>query len=229
MKVLVIEDTDDVRELIRLVLSEDGYVVDVAATATDGCLSAQVNEYDGIVLDVMLPDRSGIDVARQLRREGRTTPILMLTAQREKADIVRGLDAGADDYLVKPFAVEELKARVRALVRRGGAVRDDQLTFGNVVLNRVTREVLVRGVRIDVTMKELLLLEYLLLHAEAVVTRSQVLERVWERSRDPDSNVIDALIARLRAKLTRGSSDARILTVRGFGFRLTREPPALTQ
>lgn len=229
MKVLVIEDTDDVRELIRLVLSEDGYVVDVAATATDGCLSAQVNEYDGIVLDVMLPDRSGIDVARQLRREGRTTPILMLTAQREKADIVRGLDAGADDYLVKPFAVEELKARVRALVRRGGAVRDDQLTFGNVVLNRVTREVLVRGVRIDVTMKELLLLEYLLLHAEAVVTRSQVLERVWERSRDPDSNVIDALIARLRAKLTRGSADARILTVRGFGFRLTREPPALTQ
>ncbi|MFL5580423.1 MAG: winged helix-turn-helix domain-containing protein, partial [Gemmatimonadaceae bacterium] len=151
----------------------------------------------------------------------RTTPILMLTAQRETSDVVRGLDAGADDYLPKPFAVEELKARVRALTRRGGAARTDQVAVGNLVLNRQTKQVLVNGQRAGLTPKEYALLEDLVLHADEVVTRTQVLERVWERDRDPDSNVIDALVARLRAKLKELDATARIETVRGFGFMLT--------
>ena len=223
MKLLVIEDTDDVREVLRFALAEEGHIVDVASTGTDGHLLAMTNEYDGIVLDVLLPDRNGLDVARQLRRDGRATPILMLTAQRETGDVVRGLDAGADDYLTKPFSVEELKARVRALVRRsGGPLRSDQLAHGNVVVNRATKQVLVGGERTPLTPKEYALLELLLLHAEEVVTRTQVLEQVWERTRDPDSNVVDALVARLRARLRDHGATARVATVRGFGFMLSR-------
>jgi DNA-binding response OmpR family regulator len=221
VRLLVVEDTLDIAHVVRFALVEEGYAVDLAHTATDGLLMAQTQEYDGIVLDLLLPDRSGMDVARQLRREGRTTPILMLTAQRETSDVVRGLDAGADDYLPKPFAVEELKARVRALTRRGGAARTDQVAVGNLVLNRQTKQVLVNGQRAGLTPKEYALLEDLVLHADEVVTRTQVLERVWERDRDPDSNVIDALVARLRAQLKELDATARIETVRGFGFMLT--------
>lgn len=220
MRILVIEDTPDIAALLRIALEEEGYAVDTARTATDGLFLAQVNEYDGMVLDVMLPDGNGLDIARRLRADGRSTPILMLTAQGQKADIVRGLDSGADDYLVKPFSVDELKARLRALVRRGGAVRTEQLACGNVVLNRLTRQVLVGGQRISLTVKELGLLEMLLLSAGQPVTRTQVLEKVWERQRDPDSNVIDVLVARLRAKLRDAGATAKISTARGFGFVL---------
>lgn len=220
MRILVIEDTADIAALLRIALEEEGYAVDSARTATDGLFLAQVNEYDGMVLDVMLPDGNGLDIARRLRADGRSTPILMLTAQGQKADIVRGLDSGADDYLVKPFSVDELKARLRALVRRGGAVRTEQLACGNVVLNRLTRQVLVGGQRISLTVKELGLLEMLLLSAGQPVTRTQVLEKVWERQRDPDSNVIDVLVARLRAKLRDAGATAKISTARGFGFVL---------
>lgn len=218
MRLLVIEDTPDIAALLRIALEEEGYAVDSADTATEGIMLAQVNEYDGMVLDVMLPDGSGLEIARRLRKEGRTTPILMLTAQGQKSDIVRGLDAGADDYLVKPFSIDELKARLRALVRRGGAVRTEQLSCGNVVLNRLTRQLLVGGKKLSLTQKELALLEMLLLSAGQPVTRTQVLEHVWERDRDPDSNVIDVLVARLRAKLRDTQATAKISTARGFGF-----------
>jgi DNA-binding response OmpR family regulator len=226
MRLLVVEDTPDIAHVVRFALSEEGYAVDVAHTATDGLLAAQTQEYDGIVLDVLLPDRNGVEVVRQLRREGRATPVLMLTAQRETSDVIRGLDAGADDYLAKPFSVDELKARVRALTRRGGAARTEQVACGNVVLNRTTKQVLVAGQRTTLTPKEYALLEHLVLHADEVVTRTQVLERVWERDRDPDSNVIDALVARLRAKLKELGATARIETVRGFGFMLTADGAA---
>ena len=229
MRLLVIEDTKDILTLIRIALEEEGYAVDTAATATEGILLAQVNEYDGMVLDVMLPDGNGLDIARRLRSEGKATPILMLTAQGQKTDIVRGLDAGADDYLVKPFSVDELKARVRALVRRGGATRTEQLSCGNVVLNRLTRQLLVGGRRLSLTQKELALLEMLLLHVGQPVTRTQVLEKVWERDRDPDSNVIDVLVARLRAKLREAAATAKIATSRGFGFVMEEQQEAETR
>lgn len=218
MRLLVIEDTPDIAALLRIALEEEGYAVDSADNATEGIMLAQVNEYDGMVLDVMLPDGNGLDIARKLRNEGRTTPILMLTAQGQKSDIVRGLDAGADDYLVKPFSIDELKARLRALVRRGGAVRTEALSCGNVVLNRLTRQLLVSGRKLSLTQKELALLEMLLLTPGQPVTRTQVLEHVWERDRDPDSNVIDVLVARLRAKLRDAEANAKISTARGFGF-----------
>lgn len=218
MRLLVVEDTPDIAALLRMALEEEGYAVDTADTATEGFMLAQMNPYDGLVLDVMLPDGNGLDIARRLRKEGTRVPILMLTAQGQKADIVRGLDAGADDYLVKPFAIDELKARVRALMRRGGATRTEQVTCANVVLNRLTRQVYVGGKRLALTVKELALLEMLLLSVGQPVTRTQVLEKVWERDRDPDSNVIDVLVARLRAKLREADAEARISTARGFGF-----------
>ena len=224
MKILIIEDDPDTRALVQFALSEDGYVVEDAGTVTDGAVLALTGEYDAILMDVVLPDGNGIELARRLRREGRSTPILMLTGQRDKEDVVRGLDAGADDYLAKPFAFDELKARLRALLRRGGASRTDQLSCGNIVLNRVSRQALVAGARLSLTPKEFALLEFLLLHVGQVVTRTQILERVWERQRDPDSNVIDALVARLRSKLRDAHATADLATVRGFGFSLGLAP-----
>jgi DNA-binding response OmpR family regulator len=222
MKLLVVEDDDDVRELIRILLREEGHVVDTAATATDGGLLARVNEYDGIVLDVRLPDGNGLELARELRRERRPTPILLLTAQSGTQEVVRGLDAGADDYVVKPFAPDELKARLRAMLRRvGGAAPVDQLVCGQLVVNRLSRQALLGGRRLVLTAKEFGVLEHLVLHAEQVVTRTQLLEHVWDRVRDPDSNVIDVHVARLRAKLRRAAGRPRLTTVRGVGFMLT--------
>lgn len=220
MRLLVIEDDPDIRDLLVLVLREEGYAVDASADAFAGSVAAMTSDYDGIVMDFMLPDRSGPEVIQQLRREGRNVPVLMLSSRSTTQDIVRGLDAGADDYMVKPFEVAELKARMRALLRRGGAVRSDQLARGNVVVNRQTRQALIGGRRVDLTPKELGMLELLLLHYDEVVPRSLALGKVWERDRDPDSNVIDALVARLRSKLRSGEATVEIATVRGFGFRM---------
>ena len=220
-KLLIVEDDGDVRDLVSLVLREEGYAVDAAPDATEGLSLAMTNDYDALVLDVRLPDGNGMDIARALRREQRSVPILMLTAQRTPSDAVRGLDAGADDYLGKPFDVTELKARIRSLLRRGGAARTDQLTCGALVVNRLTRQVLLAGERLTLTTKEFGVLEHLVAHAEQVVTRSTLLEKVWERTRDPDSNVIDVHVARLRGKLKDGQGTPRIATVRGVGFMLT--------
>ena len=221
-KLLIVEDDGDVRELVGLVMREEGYAVDVAPDATEGLSLAMTNDYDALILDVRLPDGNGMDIARALRREKRSVPILMLTAQRTSSDAVRGLDAGADDYLGKPFDVTELKARIRSLLRRGGAARTDQLTCGTLVVNRLTRQALLAGDRLTLTAKEFGVLEHLVAHAEQVVTRSTLLEKVWERTRDPDSNVIDVHVARLRSKLKDAEGTPRIATVRGVGFMLTQ-------
>jgi two-component system OmpR family response regulator len=221
-KLLIVEDDADVRELVTLVMREEGYAVDSAADATEGLSLALTNDYDALVLDVRLPDGNGMDIVRTLRRESRMVPILMLTAQRTPSDAARGLDAGADDYLGKPFDVTELKARIRSLLRRGGPARTDQLTCGALVINRLTRQALLDGDKLTLTTKEFGVLEHLLAHADQVVTRSALLEHVWDRTRDPDSNVIDVHVARLRSKLREGEGTPRIATVRGVGFMLTQ-------
>ena len=226
MKLLVVEDDADVRELVRIMLREEGHAVDTAPTVTDGALLARTGHYDALVLDVRLPDGSGVALARGLRRDGHATPILMLTAQGAPHEVTAGLDAGADDYLRKPFDVGELKARVRALLRRGGAAAADQLVVGHLVVNRLTRQAFVAGGRMALTAKEFGMLEHFALHAEQVVTRTDLFERVWERTRDPDSNVIDVLVGRVRTKLRAAAGRPEIRTVRGVGFVLAVAPEA---
>lgn len=221
LKLLVVEDDRMFAELMRRGLKEEGYAVDVAGDVAEGRLLALVHDYDAILLDVVLPDGTGLQLATALRDQGRHTPILMVTGEDDPADVVQGLDVGADDYLTKPFDIRELKARVRALVRRGGARRAETLSLGGVVLDRLGHRAMVGDRRMDLTPKEFSLLAYFLLHAESVVTRTDLLEKVWDFHFDPGSNVVDVHVARLRAKLRRYGADARVATVRGAGFMLT--------
>jgi DNA-binding response OmpR family regulator len=228
MKLLVVEDDRMLSSLIRRALVEDGFAVDVASDGEQGEALAFVNEYDGIVLDLMLPGKSGLQLLQQMRREGRSTPTLILTGRRAKEDIVRGLDIGADDYLTKPFDLDELKARVRALVRRAGAARrSEQLAVGGVLLDRRKRQASVEGQPLRMTPKEFALLEHLMTKVDEVVTRTELLEKVWDFNFDPGSNVVDVHVARLRAKLRSASAGVRLETVRGIGFVL--EGPAKGQ
>src|ERR1700758_371957 len=166
MKILVVEDDRKVAGFIEQGLREEGYAVDVAPDGEEGTTLAHVYDYDLVVLDVMLPKKNGLQVAAELRREGRHTPILMLTARDTTEDVVRGLDSGADDYLTKPFKFVELLARVRALVRRGGAARTELLTYGRIELDRLKHKVRVKGRAVELTPKEFHLLEHFLLHPE---------------------------------------------------------------
>ena len=222
MKVLVVEDDRKVAGFIELGLKEEGYVVDVASDGEEASLMAHVYQYDVILLDVMLPKKNGFQVAMELRREGRSTPILMLTSRDAVEDVVRGLDAGADDYLSKPFQFEELLARMRALSRRGGAERMEVLRFGGIAMDRLRHAATVGDKPIDLTAKEFQLLEYFLLHPEEVVRRTILLEKVWDMHFDPESNVVDVHIGNLRRKLKAMTGAEGIETVRGVGFILRK-------
>jgi DNA-binding response OmpR family regulator len=224
MKILVVEDDPQALELIRFALSDGGHAVDAATTGDEGLLYARMNPYDAIVLDLMLPDVNGIEVVAQLRKEQRSVPVLMLTGTSEISMKVKGLDAGADDYLTKPFDPAELRARLRALTRRGTAVRGEEISVGPLVLDRPAREVRLAGARLGITPKEHALLEYFMLHPDQVVSRTDLLENAWDMNFDPASNVIDAHIARLRAKLRAHPEAPQLETVRGAGFRLTVRP-----
>lgn len=206
--------------LTRQVLEQEGFAVDHALTGNDAQTLAFVNEYDAIVLDLALPDRNGLTVLQALRKDGRTTPVIVLTGSKESQTTVRALDAGADDYVTKPIVIDEFRARMRALVRRGGAKRTEQLVLGNVVLNRLTRQVLVAGTECNVTAKEFQLLEHFLLNQGQVVTRSELLDKVWDMHFDPGSNVVDVHVTRLRKKLEGSKADIRIGAKRGQGFVL---------
>ena len=220
MKILVVEDDRKVAGFIEQGLREEGYAVDVAPDGEEGTMLAHVYDYDVIILDVMMPKKTGLQVASELRREGRGTPILMLTARDATEDVVRGLDVGADDYLTKPFKFDELLARVRALVRRGGAKRTELLTYGPLQLDRLKHKVHVRGKPLDLSPKEFHLLEHFLLRPEEVVRRTELLEKVWDMHFDPESNVVDVHVGNLRRKLKRAAEMDLIHTIRGVGFKL---------
>jgi DNA-binding response OmpR family regulator len=220
MKILVVEDDRKVAGFIEQGLREEGYAVDVAPDGDEGTMLAHVYDYDLLVLDVMLPKKTGLQVAAELRREGRKTPILMLTARDATEDVVRGLDAGADDYLTKPFRFDELLARARALVRRGGASRTEILNYGPIELDRLKHKAKVKNKPLDLTPKEFQLLEHFLLRPEDVVRRTELLEKVWDLHFDPESNVVDVHVGNLRRKLREAAGAELLQTVRGVGFRL---------
>jgi DNA-binding response OmpR family regulator len=224
MRVLIVEDERRMAEVLRRGLSEEGHAVEVAGTGPDGLEMALSAGFDVIILDVMLPGLGGLDVARRLR-EGRVrTPILMLTARDANTDVVAGLDAGADDYLVKPFSFDVLLARVRALARRGPTERGLMMTVGDLRLDAAAHEVWRGPVRIELTRTEFSLLECLLRRRGAVVTRNAIIEGVWGRDHEVEDNTLDAFVRLLRQKTEAGGRPRLIQTVRGLGYALREEP-----
>jgi DNA-binding response OmpR family regulator len=223
MNVLVVEDERKMASFLRRGLQEEGYTVDVAEDGRTAAMQAAVREYDAIVLDIMLPRLDGLQLTAQIRREGSSTPILLLTAKDTPEDIVRGLDAGADDYLTKPFRFDVLLARLRALTRRGGAQRAEVLRFGDIELDRLAHKARRSKRDLALTPREFGLIEYFLLNPGRVVRRTELLERVWEMLFDPGTNVVNVHVANLRSELERGGEPRVIQTVRGVGYVL-REP-----
>jgi two-component system, OmpR family, response regulator len=219
MRALLVEDDATMALLAQQLLEQEGFAVDHVMTGNEAQTLAFVNEYDAIVLDLVLPDRNGLTVLQALRKEGRQTPVIVLTG--DQSATVRALDAGADDYIIKPIVIDEFRARMRALVRRGGATRTEQLVSGNVVLNRLTREVVVDGKQCQLTAKEFQLLEHFLLNHDQVVSRAQLLDKVWDMHFDPGSNVVDVHVTRLRKKLEAAGSNVKIAARRGMGFILS--------
>jgi DNA-binding response OmpR family regulator len=220
MRILVVEDEKKVASFLEKGLREEGYSVDTAHDGENGLMKALVHDYDLLILDVMMPGKSGLEVVRELRVRKRVTPVLMLTARDAEQDVVLGLDAGADDYLTKPFGFDELLARVRALLRRGGAARPDRLIYGDLHLDRVKHVATRHGERLDLTPKEFQLLEFFMLHPEHVVRRTELLEKVWDLQFDPMSNVVDVHVGNLRRKLEEAGKDTLLHTVRGVGYVL---------
>jgi heavy metal response regulator len=224
MRLLVIEDNPKIAGFIRQGLTEQGHAVDVADRGHDGEEMAASHAYDAIVLDVMLPDQDGIQVCKNLRRRGIKAPILILTSLATTADKVTGLDAGADDYLTKPFEFAELSARLRALLRRGQAQESVSLRFDEIEMDLATRRVVRAGQRIKLTTKEFALLEYFLRNPNRVLSRAAIGEHVWDMNFDSDSNVIDVYVSMLRRKIDKDFDRRLIHTIIGSGYVLSAEP-----
>jgi two-component system OmpR family response regulator len=224
MRVLVVEDETKMAGLLKRGLEEEGHVADVARTGTDAVWLATEIEYDAMVLDVMLPDVDGFEVCRRLRTAGRWHPILILTARDGIADRVAGLDAGADDYLTKPFSFNELFARLRALWRRGAGERPALIRVGDLCLDPAARRVTRGETEVELTAKEFSLLEFFMGRAGDVLTRTQLIEHVWDFAYDGDSNVVDVYVRYLRQKIDRPFKRDSIQTVRGSGYRMRVEP-----
>ncbi|WP_447600094.1 response regulator transcription factor [Nitrospira sp. Nam80] len=220
MRVLVVEDETKVGSFIKRALEEESYAVDLCEDGAQGLDLALSGSYDVIVIDLMLPNLPGLEILRRIRKEKIHTPVLILTAQSKVDQKVKGLDAGADDYLTKPFAIDELLARVRVLLRRGTAEAPGVLQVDDLILNPATREVTRDGQRIDLTMKEYALLEYFMRHTGRVLTRPMISEHVWDQDFDTFTNVIDVYVNYLRNKIDRGRSRKLIHTIRGSGYML---------
>ena len=221
MRLLVVEDTPKMSALLQRAFREDGYAVDIQSSGSGAVWMASECDFDAVILDIGLPDIDGFDVCRQLRRRGRWMPILMLTAREAVRDRVGGLDAGADDYVTKPFDIEELRARVRALVRRTLGERPAVLTVGDLVLDPAARMVCRGSTPISLTAKEFAILEYFMRHPGQVISRGRFLEHVWDFAGAGDSNIVDVYVRILRDKIDRPFGVRSIETVRGAGYRLT--------
>jgi len=219
--VLLVEDDRNLRTFLRRAFREEGYAPFEAATGDEGLTLALEREYACIVLDQMLPALDGLDLLRELRARGRRTPVLMLTARGETHDRVQGLEAGADDYLPKPFDLPELLARVQALIRRSRLTADEaQLRVGVLMLDRLARRVTADQRTIELTPREFTLLEYFMRHVDRTVSRARIAEAVWRYQFDPETNVVDVYVNYLRKKLGALSDGTEIVTVRGVGYRL---------
>jgi DNA-binding response OmpR family regulator len=220
MRILVVEDDTRVASFIRRGLREERYTVDVAHDGEQALFLSQTGEYDLIILDLMLPKRNGLDVLRTFRAERGTVPVLILTAKDDMEDKVRGLEAGADDYLAKPFGFEELLARIRALLRRRGDMTPSGLRAADLELDPVRHRVARAGKELVLTNREYALLEFLLRRPNQVITRTMLAENVWQHDFDPLSNVIDVHVARLRRKIDDGYTPKLLHTIRGRGYML---------
>lgn len=220
MRILVVEDDAPLADILIRCLREESYAVDHAADGQEAEWMAFENPYDMIILDVMLPRKDGIEVLKSLRAGGMTTPVLILTARDAKDDLVQGLDTGADDYLTKPFSLDEVMARVRALLRRKQSFSPAVLEIGPVSINPARKEVKVNGQVIEFTAKEYGLLEYFARNAGTVLTRTQLSEHVWDINFEPTSNVVDVYVGYLRTKINKVLGNPLIKTVRGHGYML---------
>jgi len=223
MRILLVEDNRRLSESLRLTLQEDGYAVDAVYDGLDGEEMGWMDVYDIIILDVMLPGKNGIEVCRSLRNKRVRTSVLMLTAKDSLDDRVLGLDSGADDYLVKPFEVDELRARLRALLRRESGVKTAELQIHDLVLDPALHRVTRAGLPIELTSKEFALLEYLMRHANHLVTREMAESHLWSTENIVASNVVDVYIRRLRRKIDDPCEIKLLETVRGAGYRIRDE------
>jgi DNA-binding response OmpR family regulator len=229
VRILIVEDDPRLARSLRRGLEEEGYGVDAVRDGEGAIAAAAGTEFDALVLDVMLPGRwDGFGVCAELRRRDHDVPVLMLTARDGVEDRVRGLDSGADDYLVKPFAFGELLARLRALTRRHLGLRSPVLDAGPIRLDTVARSVTAAGQELGLTVKELAILEYLMRHPNQVVTKSQIEEHVWNYDFHASSNLVEVYVARLRRKLLGAGAGDPIVTLRRAGYRFTPEPPCTT-
>ena len=220
MRILAVEDEDRLLGILQRTLKAEGFSVDGVTTAQDALEHVKLNHYDLLILDLQLPDGSGTTLLRQLRQQQRKMPVLILTARADIDSKIENFEAGADDYLTKPFALAELMIRVQALLRRGPLIQDNILQVENLELNRLTRQVRRGGKRIELSPKEYSLLEYLFLHAGRTLSRSMIVERIWDQSFEGLTNIVDVYIGHLRHKIDEGFEPKLIRTVRGLGYSL---------
>jgi len=223
MKTLLIEDEKKIADFVCAGLREQGFAVDHCNNGNEGFDRASAGTYDVIVLDIMLPGRDGLSILKGLRKAGNATPVILLTARNELDDRIEGLNLGADDYLAKPFFVEELIARIHAMLRRISGERQNVLAVGDLRLDRISREVTLREQKVDMTGREFNLIEYLMRSPGRVFTRTQILEHVWGYDFDPSTNVVDVCIQRIRKKIiSLGGEISHIESVRGVGYRFRK-------
>jgi len=221
MRILVVEDDKKVASLIVKGLKQEGFAVDHAADGEDGLHLALNEPYDACIIDIMLPKLDGLSLIKEMRHQKIGTPVIILSAKRSVDDRVKGLQTGSDDYLVKPFAFSELLARVQALIRRGTAsASPTQLVVGDLRMDLLTREVFRRDQKIDLQPREFALLEYLMRNAGRVISKTMIMEHVWEYNFDPQTNVVDVLVCRLRDKMERDVEKKMLHTIRGVGYVL---------